>query len=226
MNLIGGLIGGAIAGVIGAAVWCGISYGTGYEIGFIAWGIGAVVGFGVAAGGKGEGATPGILAVALAVASILGGRYAAIQMIVNKELGSDTELVDEAVATLDDPEVLTSYIADEVVIEYEEAGKAVNWPAGVDPMDAYEEWQYPKDVWVDAKNRWQAMSQQEREEYRDYVEQDIRQNAAVGIEMFRDMAAKEGFAASFDWMDILFFGLAIVTAFKIAGSGRIGEAEV
>ena len=226
MNILGGLIGGAIAGVIGAAVWAGISYGTGYEIGWIAWGIGAVVGFGVAAGCKGGGAIPGILAVVLAVVSILGGRYAAIQLMISKELGDDSQIIESEVSALDDPVLLISYIADEVAYEFVEAGKEVKWPPGVDPGTATEQWEYPQDVWAEAQRRWQAMSEEDREAFRAAIEQDIRQNMPASMTQIRGQIAKEGFVQSFDWMDILFFGLAIVTAFKIAGSGKIGEADV
>lgn len=226
MNLVGGLIGGAIAGAIGAAIWAGISYGTGYEIGWIAWGVGGLVGLGVAAGWRGGGAPAGLLAVLLALASILAGRYAAVQLMVKKELGSEAQVMEQLRAELDDPEYLLSYVADDVVDEYHADGKAVNWPSGVDPEEAAERSDYPPDVWADAQARWNAMTSQERTEYRRELEDWLAANMEGALEEFQSYAAREGFFQSFDVIDIVFFLLAIVTAFKVAGSGQVGEAEV
>ena len=219
MEMFRGLIGGLIAGVVGAAVWAGITYGTGYEIGWIAWGIGLVCGLGVALGWRGGGAMAGLLAVVISLVSICGGKYATVQLIINKEVGTTETILEAATRTLDD-EVLTSYIADEVVLEYERAGRALNWPAGADREVPSEASDYPQDVWAEAAIRFNRMTPEEHQEFRAGVIDEIRQS----IEVVRAEAASYGFTESFGVMDIVFFLLAVITAFKVGAGGGTAEA--
>ena len=136
MNIIGGIIGGVLCGIIGAAIWAGISYGTGYEIGWIAWGVGGLVGLGCAWGSKGSGALPGTVAIIVTLLSILGGKYAAVELSIRKEIGSETEAVQSALAELQDDELVVSYLSDEIIEDRSSRGETVEWPPGVDPAEA------------------------------------------------------------------------------------------
>lgn len=221
MGLLGGLIGGVIAGVIGALAWAGISYGTGYEIGWIAWIIGGMVGLGVAVGDRRESGTPaGILAAVIAIISILGGKYLAVDWIIAKGFDADQRLQMGQDAANDDEFVL-SFVADEVAMDWTEAGRAVNWPDGVDPNYAALQTDYPTDVWAEAQRRWAGLSHSEQQAYR----ADARDTTLAGADLltteFRGELAREGFIQSFGLFDVLFFGLAIVTAFKV-GASEIG----
>ncbi len=206
------VIGGLIGGGIGAAVWAVIAYFTGLEIGWIAWGVGLLVGIGVAIGNKGEGSIPaGALAAVLATLSVLGGKYAMVRMVMPDE----EELVASSVAALDDEELVVSYIADEVVQEFESEGKPVAWPEGEEPFQAAAEGDYPTDIWAVAQSRWDAMSLDDQETYRAELRSNIEASAAA----FHDMISQAGFLQTLGLMDIIFFALAIFTAFKI---GRVG----
>lgn len=219
MNLIGGTIGAIIGGVIGAAVWAGIAYGTGYEIGWIAIGVGFVVGFGAVTGAKNEGsAALGCIAVVVSVISILGGKYFAIDLTIKSEIGDESQYIEESIQDLQDDEFVISYIADDVVQEYFDAGTVVAWPPDVDPEMASEEVDYPVDVWEEALSRWNDLSVDEQETYRTELEDYVR----LSIGQMIEGAAKEGFIQSFSPIDALFFLLAIVTAFKL---GMGGEAK-
>lgn len=219
-NLVGGIIGAVVAGLIGAGIWTGIAYGTGYEIGWIAWGVGALVGFGALMGARSE-ASPmlGGIAVIVAILALLAGKYITIELLIDKEIGDGSQYLQEAIDALDDPEYLTSYIADVVAIEYETEGKPVEWPSGVDPDTASESWEYPADVWADAESRWDAMSDEDREQYSQDIEQDIRDNFSEDLEYLRSEAASQGFFQSFGLFDAIFFFLAIGTAYKLAAGG-------
>lgn len=81
MNLIKCVIGGLIGGVLGTAVWAAIAYFAHAEVGWIAWGIGFVVGFGVRfMSAEEQGFMPGMIAVVIAVVSVLAGKYAAVEL--------------------------------------------------------------------------------------------------------------------------------------------------
>jgi 3-hydroxybutyryl-CoA dehydrogenase len=114
---------------------------------------------------------------------------------------------------------LIAAIADDVAIEYEEAGRELEWPPGSSWETAEYERDYPADLWADAKGRWEYMLPSEQDEYRtahiEYVE--------GNVEQFRDTVVKEGFKESFGVLDIVFFGLAIASAFKLGASGGITE---
>lgn len=217
--MIKGVLLGTLAGVVGAAVWAAIAYYANFEIGWIAWGIGVGVGFAVAAGVGGEVGVPsGVLALVLTCLSIVGGKYAAIEISIDNEI--DT-LIEQESAKFANDEYTISYIADTVVGEWEEAGKTVAWPANVDPEMAEKRTDYPSDVWAEAENRWDAMTPAEREAFRDTMRQMQRANMEQFMEEVRDEAAAEGFKASFSLFDLIFFGLGAVTAFKIgSGAGR------
>lgn len=219
MEMFRGLIGGLIAGAVGAAVWAGISYGTGYEIGWIAWGIGLVCGLGVAMGWRGGGAMAGLLAVVISLVSICGGKYASVHLVLNRELGTSETVLQEWASTLDD-ELLASYIADEVVLEYENTGRTLDWPAGANMELPSEPSDYPHDVWAEAVRRLNIMTPEEHEEFRASVVEQNRQ----AIEAVWASAANDGFTESFSLFDIVFFLLAIITAFKVGTGGEAANA--
>ena len=79
---IGGIIGGTIAAIIGAVIWGAIAFYGKVEIGYLAIGIGLLVGFGVSAGSRSGGVGAAAIAVILTVLSLVGGKYAAVQMAV------------------------------------------------------------------------------------------------------------------------------------------------
>lgn len=78
-------IGAIFGGLIGALVWGGIAYLTGYEVGYIAAGVGALVGFFSMVFG-GSGVTNGMLCAAIALLAIIGGKFLAFGMMIDKIL--------------------------------------------------------------------------------------------------------------------------------------------
>ena len=65
------------------------------------------------------------------------------------------------------------------------------------------------------------MSEQERQAYRAELAEGLRDEVGA----FYDGAIKVGFTESFAALDLLFFGLAILTAFRIAGRRAPQTAE-
>jgi phosphate/sulfate permease len=202
-----GLAAGVAAGVGGAVVWALIAYFTGYEIGWIAWGIGAAVGAGVAWGSSGSPAM-GVAAVVISVLAILAGKFITVEIILAKELKAANQDMNQQI--LND-EYVISWLADEAVAVYQEKQIPVNWPEGINPEDATSQADYPADVWQAAAYKWNSMSAAEKEEYRE----NVRQQAEVNIAAYASDMRKEGFIGSFGIIDIVFFLLAILTAYKI-----------
>jgi hypothetical protein len=210
-----GIIAGVAGGILGAILWGVIASLTGFEIGWIAWGIGVLVGAGVAWGTEG-GTVPGVLAVIISVLAILGGKFVALEMVMNKEIKS----ADQNISMLVDSneEYLVSWLADAIVYKMQEEGSAVNWPAGVDPQDAQAEADYPPEIWAKAKAAYISMKDQEREEFKEKV----RQQASDNIKAIASGLKQKGFLASFGPIDIVFFLLAIATAYKIGSKSQPG----
>lgn len=212
MNTIGGIIGGLIGGLVGALIWAGVSYWTGYEIGWIAWGIGGLVGLGCIKGAKGGGVPVAVIAVAITILSLVGGKYAAIEFVLAGEVGNKDEFIQTAIDELDDEELVISYLADEIVELRSSRGEPVEWPDGIDPSQATSQADYPPDIWTEAEAEWQQMTVEDRATYRDGLSEQIR----VNVNAWYEEVSMIGFMDSFGLMDLIFFGLAVVTAFQIA----------
>ena len=219
-DVVFGLIGGAL----GALLWAGVVYVTEYEIGWIAWGVGGLVGFSVALGNKDRGRSPmaaGSLAVIITVLSIVAGKYAAVEML----LPSDVEIIEAYTESFDNEEYVISFMADDVAAEFESLGRPVVWPEGVDPASASTQSDYPPDVWAEADRTWARMSDDERTAFREEREAQVRQNVETSLPDIRAAISRGGFFGSFAPMDLIFFGLAMVTAFGM-GSGRKTAEDV
>ncbi len=195
-------------GLAGAFAWAAITYFTGYEIGWIAWGVGFVVGAAVRMGaGSDTGYGPGSVAAIGAIGALLLGKYAAVYFLVNQSVAE----MPVPVVTAND---LTISLADEVVEEWTQAGKTVTFPEGQSVETAEEQSHYPADVWAEAVKRLGEVPQEEQQ--KQIAERQAAMTQLSG--MVREMATEEGFKDSFSPIDLLFFGLAVWTAFRM-GSG-------
>jgi len=213
---------GILAGIAGAAVWAGIAYFAGYELGWVAWGIGALVGFACAKGSERGGAQVALLAAGITIMSLLAGKYLAVELLVDRELGSVEEAVADVMANFENEEYIISYLADEVVGERMEAGEPLDWPAGVDPDEGgAEAADYPADVWAEAEGRWNAMSADDQVAFL----KETSDAARDGVVAFHEAVSSSGFTSSFGFMDLIFFGLAIVTAYSIAKNDLDGDPD-
>lgn len=221
-----GIVLGFIAGLVGAAVWGAITYYTGYEIGYLAWGIGAAVGIAVAAGAGKSNPALGLAAVLITVVSICGGKYAALEAALQKELSIATEEIEAGISeNLADEEFLVSYLADEVIEQQAADGKLIDWPDGVDPTNATAKDDYPASIWKQAQGKWDGMDAAAKDSHKEQASSSMHQNIDIMMASVMNEARNEGFIGSFGPMDLLFFGLAVFTSWKIAGSKDEG-AEV
>ncbi|MEO1236915.1 MAG: hypothetical protein AAFX76_09030 [Planctomycetota bacterium] len=209
MNFFGALAGGLIGGVVGGAIWAGIAYFTGYEIGWIAWGIGALVGYGTYRGAEAADVRGGVMAVVISLLAIAGGKYAAVELAVSKAFSGG-----EVAALYDNDEYVVSYLADEELEAMIRRGETPDFPAEADFEMPDSRDDYPFEVWNRAQSRWDQMSADDQQTFRD----DKRRQHQAMLATLRSGITEEGFLNSFGAMDFLFGALAIFTAFKV-GSG-------
>lgn len=209
------VIAGFMGGGIGGAIWVAVGYYSEYEVGWIAWGVGFLAGLGVRLAAQEEdGWMPGAAATAAAVVSVLLAKYAVVVLAVNAALG---ELSDFRVTDVD---TMIAVQAQEVVEEFEEAGRKVNWPPETDSEDATIEEQYPPDVWAEAKKRWNQLPPREQQARTKAYEERV----AETLGQLKAEIRSKAFSESFSPWDLLWFGLAAVTAFKL-GSGLTSDEE-
>lgn len=215
--MVKGLIGGAIAAAIGAAAWAFLAIVINIEFGLLAWVIGGMVGFGVAFGER-PGIESAAIAVALSVLAIVGGKYASASHTVDEVLGdiailNPADLEQSIREEYQDESQILWQLTDNLALEREEAGETLEWPPGMDYESAFELEDYPADVRSSAQIEFNAMTPDDRAAW-------IDEQVKTAIDMIGSGAESE-LASEIKWMafkdmwgvmDILFLGLAVVTA--------------
>lgn len=216
------LIGGLIGGLVGAAVWVAIGYYANAEVGYVAWGIGLLVGLGVrfAAASDGEEPSPvqGVLAAGIALVAILGAKYLVVDLLVNDVLDGDMALMADDVGAND---MIVTY-ADVIVDEKVEAGEALKWPEGKSVEVAEAESDYPPGIWRQAEQRWNALGEEEQQAKIEQRKKELSEFGELLGDAFAREAKKQAFFASFTPFDLLWFGLALFTAFSVANGDEEG----
>ena len=117
-------------------------------------------------------------------------------------------------------EFAISYVADEVVLAFQQEGRALNWPGGVEPSNPSSEAEYPRDVWGEAETAWTDLTPEERADFKTELTSGMQANA----DTIREHAVQAGFRESFGALDLLFVFLAIGSAYKL-GSGAQAQGQ-
>ena len=99
-----------------------------------------------------------------------------------------------------------SFIADEIIEERISNGEKINVSSDVKEGLGTKEDDYPPDIWKEAKAKWDRMSDDEKQK--------------IYNKLNFDISTFDIFLESFGMLDILFFGLAIFTAYKIAAANK------
>lgn len=210
--MIKGIAGAMGGGVVGAALWAAITSCTNYEIGFIACAVGALVGVGMMLGARDvQSSMCGVVAAVIAVASIVGAKFAVVQIVVNQQ---EVKLQSNFVVTED---LTKMFVADQLVEEYEKSGKTLTWPDGRTVHSAEDPSHYPKDLWQDLEARWTLLHDDQKRVYEEATEVKFKTLLKDASATTRD----EIFKGSFTFWDVLWFFLAVGSAYKI-GSGQGG----
>ena len=218
-SLLGCILSG-VGALIGAAIWFAIAAKTGYEIGWIAWGLGFLAGIGMVLGYRDQTTTAGITAAIISVIGIVAAKAAIFIFVIYSVVTGNTSDIDLQRG------YVTGMMARDMLRE-----------RGVDPGEATEA--QGNEAQVEAERRVKQMNDTEVHkkwaEYRKAAEEEAKESKA-GAEKNskpRPTQTADGenrtrlaisdlipvfFKAMFGALDLLFVGLAVVSAFKI-GSG-------
>lgn len=207
---------GLAVGILGAAIWAYLSYSSGWELGYLAWAIGLAVGAAVHLGREGRGGlVAGAIAAGITLVAITAGKTASVMLLEDAGPDSEIQAASGDLLSLDEPELIISYLADEVVLEHLSRDEEVRWPDGVDPCFVRAESDYPPEVWSEAAARWDAMDAPSRAAYIERIRAESSQSTVVKTAP----TIWERLRSSFGPVDRLYFVLALASAFWI-GMGR------
>lgn len=202
---------GIVGAAAGGAAWVLIGHFANYEVGWIAWGIGFLAGAAVrVVAGDAQGPAPGLAAVAAAAAGVAVSKYVVVALMVNQILGQmQVQKPDFA----SEPAAIARTADEIIATEYEAAGKEVEWPADADFESDDLRSTYPPEIWTAAERKWNALSDADKQGRREAWVREFDEGVP-DVDDIRSAA----FAESFTPWELLWFGLAMFTAFRV-GSG-------
>jgi hypothetical protein len=195
---IRGTIISGIAALIGAFIWFGVAKATEREIGWIAWGVGVMAGFGMMIGANGNSPTAGMIAAAMSVGGILLGKFMVFTFVVMPMFG---QLLDKTLGGISDMDKLEVWVTNQQLekkkLDIETASDAQRAAANAEATKLIAK--------MDAKSK-AAETKKAQENF-----SRLMGEAAEEIPKSRLF-----FSTMFGPLDVLFFILAIASAFKVA----------
>lgn len=214
-SLVLGTAAAGLAALAGALAWAGIGYATKYEIGILAWALGGLVGFAMMRFYMRGGFVPGALAVILVVGSILMGKA----LMMDWHLTSDASVQE----ILKDKDLSTRMtLVGHYLLLKERADSPAKQMAAADVAvcDA---------LMLDDEGEMDKLTPEQSKLFGKLFEEfktlsDDQKKVAV-TRALEHVASKQAFVdklkPTISKSDVIFFLLAIVTAFKIAARPRL-----
>jgi phosphate/sulfate permease len=219
--LLGTILSG-VGALIGGAIWFTVTMITNYEIDWIAWGVGALAGLGMHLGTRGDRGTKfGVIAAGMSVAGILAAKVAIFCFMIYAVVTGDT----------DDKDLQRWYVTNELAEEilddrgvFDPAERDLQMDDVLDEAYARAEQMTDQEV----RTEWERYRRQqeeapvlevapeqgqiaEREEVAEQEDEAFEEAAGGLLVAFAFMM--------FGHMDLLFVGLAVVSAFRIGSRG-------
>ena len=204
------LVVGGVTAVACGALWAWIGILTGYEIGYVAWGIGALVGVVVAKFAQDQSAMVGLGAVGVALLALLIGKLMLITW------GGTAELTKLNMTMLEEPTILKGLVRQRMMEE--------------GAMDAELKAYLASDEFAEGEGKIPPALQDRYQAFEDQLKQRVesfpaseRESIAkkMASEMMARIPIKERVMMAMSFFDILWFFLALGTAWRI-GSGSGG----
>ncbi len=216
MSVVRCLVGGLIGGATGIAIWVLVGYFTHYEVGWIAWVVGFLTGVGIryAAYLHNEEASFGkaILASLMAIGAILTAKFLVFALLVG---GRGDEILRQAANQMRfDDDAMIASIADDIADEAVKRGETIAWPPGTSQETASKRDDFPTSLWQKAQARWNQLGPKGQQDQK-------RQRIMLAMAL-SEQGTRPSFGECFTPWDLLWFGLAIFTAYKV-GSGTYGS---
>jgi len=179
--------GALVGGLIGAGAYSYIMTSSGYEVFLVAVLIGFLAGVGGWLPVRWSASTShGVIAAAVAMVCIIGGRYFAISQFADEEVERITRNVKV------DDENMIAMVGRDVAKEFSAQGKNYQWPEESDPTTATGEADFPAPIWTEAAARFEKMDEAAKAEKRVVAERELR----IAIQEFKSEAADSMFSES------------------------------
>jgi hypothetical protein len=188
-------------------IWAAIAYFLNVEVGYIAWAIGGLVGIGSAIGTKGGSPTSAMIAVVITILAICAGKFIAIYLAMSGATASLTMSAEELT-----DEFCTSLIADEICEAKLQRGEPIDWPPGANREVPEKRTDYPAEIWSEASAQWNAMNPADRQQAKEEYVNGLNQ----ALQGMQGQLTFQAFLSSFSVIDIVFFVLAVITAWNLA----------
>ena len=196
-----GLGGGIVAG----AIWVAVGYFFQREVGYIAWAVGLCVGLGVRLAARDRsGIGAALMAIAISFFVILSCKFTVAYLLTTKFVNNiAAENNDDGVKFI----LAMNTESQEALNEAAAGRKGTDHNLG--NAATFDE--LPKSVQEKTERRWKKMTADEKKELRNEA-QGVAKVPTLFIAFF-------AFIASFRILDVLWFGLASFTAFRVSQSG-------
>lgn len=192
--IVVGLVAAALGGLVGAGLWILIAYLTDYEIGYAAWALGGLVGAGMVWGTRTASPLHGVIAVLLTLVFVYVAKLGLLNLVVMPNVPFTADIDTEP------REAIAQALA------AEDAANDPTLQSDDDVGVAYQE------NLKSMRERVAGWSDEEVEAYVAEVREAylVAQRESEGMVSVRDLLGP---------MDLLFIGLAVVTAYKLGTTG-------
>lgn len=203
------VVGAVLGMVLGAACWSWVRVILELEEGArcVDWLYGVLVAWGVRFLARGYRSRPlAWLSALLTIPALLWGRWLVIFLIANSR---------PPVASMTEPALIRT-LALQQCAQRIEAGETLEFREGVKLETAVQPEDFPPGVWEHATATWTSWPIPERQQFADDV-------MRPGLELFRQQLpaiVQQAFLRSFQWQDLLWGGLALITAFRMTAPPR------
>jgi hypothetical protein len=198
------IAGGLVAAVLGGLIWAGVVLYWNLEVGWVAWGVGILVGAAMAGITLERSRSLGVWAAGIAVVGLLVGKF----LIT---VGSTGALADDL---FDDGQYLRGAVAWDMYMA-EELSPGI--------QDELRETLAAGDTLSD--ELWERMLAEAEPKYASMSEGERRALArSEAGRLIGQLGWVEGILIQLGPWDLLWFGLAVVTAFQMVGGVRVEES--
>jgi hypothetical protein len=188
------IVAGLLAALLGAGIWAAVVKMTEYEVGWVAWGVGALVGFAMSKFTEQRSVQLGVYAAVLAVLGLAIGKVATVRMMVpsyGREIVMENEAILAAAFAIDMR--ANERFSAQLSLDLARFGERDSLPPPIQNR-----------MMDEVQARMAAAEPAERE----------RVAAMFANNILEEVSLVEQFKASLGLFDLLWFGLAIATAFK------------
>lgn len=203
------VVGAILGAVLGAACWSWVQLQLELDPGArcVDWVYGVMVAWGARWLSRGfRSRWLGWLCAGLTIPALLWGRWVLIMLAA---------VARQPVASMSEPAVVRT-LAVRQCEERINAGETLEFREGLTPQTASQPDDFPPGVWQQAVDTWKSWTPDER---RAFAEEQMRPSLEA-IQQQLPALIRQAYVRSFQWQDLLWGGLALVSAFRMTAPPR------